>query len=317
MSPRSHKGSSGRVGVLGGSELYTGAPYYAAMASLKVGCDLASVFCAEEAAIPIKCYSPELMVQGVYSAGEFDAHTLDDADEIIGSMVCKVASHLNRLHVLVVGPGLGRCPLVMRATARIITLARAQELPIVVDADALFMLSLEEYRDILAGYEYAILTPNVMEMRRLTGDHASHGDADDIVPNISAMERNILIRKGLKDAIISMGENEVQTSTGLTTKMLCEEKGGLKRSGGIGDVLAGTVGAFVAWNRIMCKQNSASHERTSIESSTKDDLLLACWSACCVTKRATLTAFEKKSRSMTAPDVLEELGPTLENMITP
>jgi len=32
-----HKGSCGRVGVLGGSIRYTGAPYYAAMASLKVG----------------------------------------------------------------------------------------------------------------------------------------------------------------------------------------------------------------------------------------------------------------------------------------
>jgi hypothetical protein len=32
-----HKGSSGRIGILGGSARYTGAPYYAAMASLKVG----------------------------------------------------------------------------------------------------------------------------------------------------------------------------------------------------------------------------------------------------------------------------------------
>lgn len=72
MSSKSHKGSSGRVGVLGGSARYTGAPYYAAMASLKAGADLAFVFCAEEAAIPIKCYSPELMVAPVYTAREFD-----------------------------------------------------------------------------------------------------------------------------------------------------------------------------------------------------------------------------------------------------
>ena len=37
LTPSSHKGSSGRIGVLGGSARYTGAPYYAAMASLKVG----------------------------------------------------------------------------------------------------------------------------------------------------------------------------------------------------------------------------------------------------------------------------------------
>jgi len=37
LSSTSYKGSSGRVGVLGGSARYTGAPYYAAMASLKAG----------------------------------------------------------------------------------------------------------------------------------------------------------------------------------------------------------------------------------------------------------------------------------------
>jgi ATP-dependent NAD(P)H-hydrate dehydratase len=42
------------------------------MASLKAGADLAFVFCAQEAAVPIKCYSPELMVAPVYSATEFD-----------------------------------------------------------------------------------------------------------------------------------------------------------------------------------------------------------------------------------------------------
>jgi Carbohydrate kinase len=68
-----HKGSSGRIGILGGCLQYTGAPYYAAMAALKTGADLAFCFCAQEAAIPIKCYSPELLVAPVYSATEFDA----------------------------------------------------------------------------------------------------------------------------------------------------------------------------------------------------------------------------------------------------
>ena len=68
----SHKGSSGRVGVLGGSAQYTGAPYYAGMASLKAGADLAYVFCAQEACLPIKSYSPELMVAPVYSTQAFD-----------------------------------------------------------------------------------------------------------------------------------------------------------------------------------------------------------------------------------------------------
>ena len=57
-----HKGENGKVGVCGGSKDYTGAPFYAAVSALKSGSDLAHVFCTEEASIPIKCYSPELIV---------------------------------------------------------------------------------------------------------------------------------------------------------------------------------------------------------------------------------------------------------------
>lgn len=39
-------GQLGRVGVIGGSEDYTGAPYFSAMASARLGCDMVSFsFC--------------------------------------------------------------------------------------------------------------------------------------------------------------------------------------------------------------------------------------------------------------------------------
>lgn len=55
----------GRVGIFGGSKDYTGAPFYASIASLRMGADLAYVFTAQEAAPAIKAYSPELMVRRV------------------------------------------------------------------------------------------------------------------------------------------------------------------------------------------------------------------------------------------------------------
>ena len=45
---------------------FTGAPYFAAMASLRTGSDLAFIYCHESAAIPIKSYSPELIVTSVF-----------------------------------------------------------------------------------------------------------------------------------------------------------------------------------------------------------------------------------------------------------
>ena len=71
------RGPMGRIAEVGGSKEHCGAPYYAAQAALSthfflyvcfcinsfldLGADLVNVYCAEEAAIPIKCYSPELM----------------------------------------------------------------------------------------------------------------------------------------------------------------------------------------------------------------------------------------------------------------
>lgn len=52
------KGENGRVGVIGGSYEFTGAPFYAAISSLKVGGDLAHIFCSKSASVAIKAYSP-------------------------------------------------------------------------------------------------------------------------------------------------------------------------------------------------------------------------------------------------------------------
>jgi ATP-dependent NAD(P)H-hydrate dehydratase len=84
--------------------------------------------------------------------------------------------------------------------------------------------------------------------------------------------------------------------------MICEEKGGLKRSGGIGDILSGSIGTFVAWNRILQDKG------------VENDILLSCWMAACLTKRATRVAFEKRRRSMTAPDILDEIGTVVDEI---
>ncbi|KAL3183658.1 hypothetical protein MRX96_033756 [Rhipicephalus microplus] len=57
-----HKGQAGRIGILGGSVDFTGAPYFAGMAALRTGADLAYVLCPSSAAPAIKSYGPELMV---------------------------------------------------------------------------------------------------------------------------------------------------------------------------------------------------------------------------------------------------------------
>ena len=397
LSSSCHKGSSGRVGVLGGSARYTGAPYYAAMAALRTGADLAFVFCAEEAAVPIKCYSPELMVASVYKAQEFDdlvqeeevlneelarvkAHELErttsmdsvsfeadkggDADptkenveakisrikekqqRAINDMVASVTETFDRLHVLIVGPGLGRCPLVLRAVARIIKSAKEKKIPMVIDADGLYLLTLKEYGGLVAGYKGLVLTPNAVEVKRLTQsmsgteDDGTEAEASPRSPAVSpgkrraawadspekavsemsafekATEGVVIVKKGAMDVIFSTSSETLHVKR---ESMLCEEHGGLKRSGGIGDILSGCIGTFVAWNRILSDLNKKDMEHGETKddakiSSGNADLMLGCWSACCVTKRATKHAFERKRRGMTAPDVLEQLASAVDEM---
>ena len=290
LSPDAHKGSSGRVAVLGGSAMYTGAPYYAAMASLKAGADLAYVLTAQEAALPIKCYSPELMVAPVYSAADMDKSNISTSEKerLVQEMVSKVMSLIERAHCLVIGPGLGRSPNVFEAVAKIIIQAREKGLHMVVDADALFMLSLSQYRDLLHGYDKAILTPNAMEFKRLS--------PEDKNETVSPFEGVTIVRKGQHDIV---QVNDV-------TEYICGETGGLKRSGGIGDVLAGTLGTLVAWHAIQSKKQGPPQQ----------SLPLSCWTACCFVKRATANAYQQKKRSMTAPDVLDHLGSAIDEMTT-
>jgi ATP-dependent NAD(P)H-hydrate dehydratase len=186
---------------------------------------------------------------------------------------------MDRMHVLVIGPGLGRCPLVFKATARIMQQAMERNLFMVIDADGLFLLTLEPYRQLLKEYEKVVLTPNVMEYKRL--EDANDGDL------FQAFPKAIIVKKGAHDVIYRNGEQV----------MVCDEKGGLKRSGGIGDVLAGTLGTFLAWNEIMQDQNYTPPV----------DRVWSCWCACYLVKRSTAFAFEQKGRSMTAPDVLNAI----------
>jgi len=70
LLPELHKGQAGRVGVLGGCREYTGAPYYASMSSMRLGCDMSFTICAPEAAQAIKGYSPDLIVHPALDASK-------------------------------------------------------------------------------------------------------------------------------------------------------------------------------------------------------------------------------------------------------
>jgi ATP-dependent NAD(P)H-hydrate dehydratase len=325
LTSAAHKGSHGRIAIFGGSDKYTGAPYYAASAALNCGVDLVTVFCAKEASIPIKCYSPDLMVQSVYSVEEFDdmvkedvllkarLETEKDAEQIkmidekrrllrdrkhhvIHKTILTITAAFPSLHTLCIGPGLGRHVLLFPAVSAILEKAMECDLALVLDADALYMLSLEEYRDILEqlmSYENVVMTPNLMESKRLKEALRNNWNNEDCTDDDTWDNASIVVQKGSTDVV---------SQKYITLK--CKEKGGLKRSGGIGDVLAGTISAFVAWNTIF--QNSGGGNKYVARKI--ENQMFAVWMACCTVKKATHKAFNRKKRAMSAQHVLEEIS---------
>ena len=87
-----------------------------------------------------------------------DKDTIDTISE-------QVVGMLSRLHVVVIGPGLGRDEAMQETCARVITEARKQGIPFVLDADGLYLAQTRP--DLVQGYKDCILTPNVVEFGRL------------------------------------------------------------------------------------------------------------------------------------------------------
>ena len=211
LRQQGHKGQHGRIGVVGGCHLYTGAPYYAAMASLRAGAELASVFTSPSAAQPIKCYSPELMVVPAYD--------IDGWEE--------------RLHVLIVGPGLGRDePDLVRRL-----LERDNQLPMIIDADGLFLVN--DHLSLLSQItRQVILTPNKPEFERLK-QAATRSNL--VTEWTECDEANLaLLASTLKCTIMVKGEFDIIADVnGQIT--VSDETGSNRRWGGQGDLLTGIV----------------------------------------------------------------------------
>ncbi|CAC5358156.1 CARKD [Mytilus coruscus] len=220
-----HKGLAGRIAVIGGSKEYTGAPYFAAISALKVGADLSHVFCTEGASPVIKSYSPELIVHPILES-KFAVH--------------ETSEWLEKMHAVVLGPGLGTDPVICLDIAKnILEEVKKKNLPLVVDADGVFLLT--EYPDIIKSYGKAILTPNVVEFERLfqkvMGEKPKPEEPVLAVKVLSRALGNVtIVKKGHND-IISDGENV----------LVCCSEGSPRRCGGQGDLLSGAMGTFSYW----------------------------------------------------------------------
>ncbi|KPJ03717.1 Carbohydrate kinase domain-containing protein [Papilio xuthus] len=264
----SHKGQAGRIGIIGGSLEYTGAPYFAGISALKVGADLVHVFCTSSAATVIKSYSPELIV-----------HPLLDHPNAVND----ISPWLDRLHAIVIGPGLGRQNKTFEVVSELIKTIKSKNIPLVVDADGLFLIT--QNLDLIRDFNSpVILTPNKIEFERLCEKVNGYSELNKLGENI------VVFKKGQTDEIFC-ASNVAQWKS--------NEGGSGRRCGGQGDVLSGSIATFLHWMTSNEDKFNMSPADKSIASS------ISCYAASILVRKCNEKAFRIYGRSMVAGDMIE------------
>jgi len=329
LNNMSRKGSHGKVAILGGSFEYTGAPHYAALSALRTGADLTWIFCSQDSAVPIKSYSPDAIVLPILpSSRDADPSSTSSRDkDRISSAIFDFERLAPRFDSVVIGPGLGRNELTFDALKGILLVCRNMLLPTVIDGDALFFLSTNtDALDLIInnpGWP-VVLTPNAIEFKRLWAVVCPLEDIGSRT-NKEAVEHFVKCLQGRGSntslgsvTVLLKGELDVVSSDGVAETI--QLIGSPRRCGGQGDILAGSIGTFLAWAKSDGLIGANASQRMHVES-THDDAFVTplneVTSACAcggslVTRHASLLAFSKKRRSTTTPDILNEIGEAFE-----
>jgi NAD(P)H-hydrate epimerase len=205
-----HKADFGHVLLVGGNIGMPGAIRLAGEAALRTGAGLVTIATRESHAASISSARPELIVRGVE-----DNETLKELSA--------------SADVIAIGPGLGKD----QWARQMLAIAVARHLPVVVDADALNLLS-----NIDIQRNQWILTPHPGEAAKLIGCETSviQTDRFSAINKISALYKAIVVLKGSGTLVKTGGK-----ATGICTA----GNSGLATAG-TGDVLTGVIASLVA-----------------------------------------------------------------------
>lgn len=223
-------------------------------------------------------------------------------NETIDSISDEVVAMLSRLHVVVIGPGLGRDPAMQETCARVIKEARQKNIPFVLDADGLYLAQTRP--ELVQDCTECILTPNVVEFGRLAkakNIDVSKEDPETLCEKLAKAFGGVtIIQKGAKDYI----------SNGAHT-LVSDGEGGLKRSGGQGDTLTGSLATLLAYR-------TAYHDKIwdhGSDMSRAETLALVAYGGSAITRECSRLAFKEKGRSMQAADLTEHVHTAFLNTI--
>lgn len=204
-----HKGTSGYVGVIGGNKFYPGAARLCAEGALRSGAGGVAVNCHRDNIAIVLANRPELMVLNLAKLNQNQQLLLD------------------KIRVLVIGPGLGGDTWARQYFEQTISLDKTM----VVDADGLNLLAKKPlFKD------NWVLTPHSGEAARLLNCTIKdiENDRFKAVRKIALKYGGVCVLKGA-GTLISDGERVAINVTGNSGMAVA----------GMGDVLAGIIGALI------------------------------------------------------------------------
>ena len=206
-----HKGMAGSLGILGGATGMSGAALLAGRAALKLGAGRVYVGMLDTT-LPVDPVAPELMLR--------------HADDALGQ----------DLNALVVGPGLGQS----ERAETLVGAALASDLPCLLDADALNLIAeSEDLRHACARRQAeTIVTPHPAEAARLLAENTAAVQADRV-------KAARMLCENLKAHVVLKGNGSILAARDGHWFVNTSGNAGMA-SAGMGDVLAGLLGALLA-----------------------------------------------------------------------
>jgi ADP-dependent NAD(P)H-hydrate dehydratase / NAD(P)H-hydrate epimerase len=219
--PTAHKGDFGRLLVIGGSEVFSGAPTLVSLAALRTGVDIAYLAAPSKTAYAIASMSPDLITIKL------------DGDNLNLKNLETIKPYLSLVDAVVMGPGLGLTTDTAKFVKACVDEVEKAKKPLLLDADGL---------KAFAKFKRAlkvplVLTPHAGEYTILTGEMLPE-DQEERVTQIQKNAKKlgaVMLVKGKTD-IVCDGERCKLNFTGNPGMTV----------GGTGDVLSGVVGALLA-----------------------------------------------------------------------
>ena len=220
-SPEAHKGDFGRLLVIGGSEVFSGAPVLVASAAYRTGVDLVHIAAPVKTAYAISSMSSDLITIKL------------EGDHLNPRNVATLGPYLEKSTAVAMGPGLGLHKETGEFVREMVKLIEAKRVPMLLDADGLKAFA-EFKRQMKLPM---VLTPHSGEYRILTGHEAPKELKQRVIDVQNTAEElgSVVLLKGHVD-VISDGKRVKFNSAGNPGMTV----------GGTGDVLSGIVAAFLA-----------------------------------------------------------------------